>query len=712
MAKENKKPKEFVPPTVSTSEGKFTLDRETILSDIYLKTLISEDELTRKRLYDATEEAARAQQVVTAFKKAYDTTHKKAVAQAKKAAMTLGNNYAGNYTNFFTNEEHHAGYKEFKCGYWDASRDGISYIEYFGKSSREIFACRTAVYISHYIIPADQPEKRYFEVRFISQSGKWSTIVIKSRSELLNARNIIALLDGGVQSDSTMASALVKYLGDFLHLNGGEIPTIIGTPTLGYYRNANGHMMLLPYDDNTDFFSTADSSFEDLRKAITIHGDESPWIVSNNFQKIYDNQDNQFTSIKDVRKSGRVEPLLIMAAAVASLLVEPLDMLPFIFHLWGESGCGKTVCLLLAASIYANPSKKSGYISDFQGTMVAMETRADFLKCFPLCLDDTANSSRFIDLQELIYYLTSGHGRDRSTKKLGKERTHTWNNTIITTGEKPLTDTGMRGGSFNRVLQYHCKPGTIFKHPNRLVRTLTESYGWVGKFLSMLFSSLYENREGLDILRDKHIAYTEAIQTRAIERAHGNNNDLAEKQADSAALLLLADEFLQQYFQDGIKLTIDDVLDCTTDNRQLNEEYRAYNRLKDYIIQEPYRLYHTTKSFTTNDNDEDDIKHNKQVKSPIGRLEVKFDKNKIDETIYLIPSSLTELLSNWGLSSEKSFIAWAKQKNLLLCNRGKGDRFYTWICPDDKKRKNNYAIKLVENPDLDIIPHPEGNLCQ
>ena len=60
-----------------------------------------------------------------------------------------------------------------------------------------------------------------------------------------------------------------------------------------------------------------------------------------------------------------------------------------ITFIMGESGSGKTVCLMLAASIFADPCNYK-YIADCRQTNVSMELRASFYNNLPLMLDDSA----------------------------------------------------------------------------------------------------------------------------------------------------------------------------------------------------------------------------------------------------------------------------------------------------------------------------------
>ena len=68
----------------------------------------------------------------------------------------------------------------------------------------------------------------------------------------------------------------------------------------------------------------------------------------------------------------------MLAASFASVLVPLLGGLPFIVDLWGETEGGKTVTLMVAASVWADPAENK-YIGDFKTTDTALESRADML---------------------------------------------------------------------------------------------------------------------------------------------------------------------------------------------------------------------------------------------------------------------------------------------------------------------------------------------
>ena len=91
--------------------------------------------------------------------------------------------------------------------------------------------------------------------------------------------------------------------------------------------------------------------------------------------------------------------------------------------LWGESGGGKSVTLMVAASVWGRPMK-GAYMRDYGATDVGFEAAADFLNDLPLMLDDTSKRDEKTKMrfEEIIYNLCSGKGKTRSNKELGINR--------------------------------------------------------------------------------------------------------------------------------------------------------------------------------------------------------------------------------------------------------------------------------------------------
>ena len=179
-----------------------------------------------------------------------------------------------------------------------------------------------------------------------------------------------------------------------------------------------------------------------------------------------------------IRNSGRYEPQLYMAGSFASVLLKPLNVLPFILNLWGETGKGKTVALMVATSIWANPGE-SKYITDPSSTPVSLEIRNDILNNLPMVIDDLSKTKDKYGegFTDIIYMLCGGKGKDRSNVNLGLNKSHTWQNVCLTNIERPLASDTMRGGAINRILDFEMADGSIFKNGNKVVELIKRNYG-------------------------------------------------------------------------------------------------------------------------------------------------------------------------------------------------------------------------------------------
>ena len=120
---------------------------------------------------------------------------------------------------------------------------------------------------------------------------------------------------------------------------------------MGWLDDYNSFM---PFIDNEIVFDS-ESCFSSVFNAISEHGSRDAYI----------------NLLKGIRKRDRKEPMLLIATSLASVLVKPLGLLPFIFHLYGEAGKGKTVATMLAASVWGDPSE-DGYMSDPKNTATVL----------------------------------------------------------------------------------------------------------------------------------------------------------------------------------------------------------------------------------------------------------------------------------------------------------------------------------------------------
>lgn len=195
-----------------------------------------------------------------------------------------------------------------------------------------------------------------------------------------------------------------------------------------------------------------DANFRTYFESVKEHGSFEKWV----------------NMAREIRQ-GKIYSRLILAGSFASVLVKKLGGLPFFIHLWGGTESGKTVGLMLAASVWANP-EVGRYIHTFNSTAVGREKSAAFVNSMPLIIDELQIVKDKKEFDKDIYMLSEGAGRTRGNKTGGVDQTPTWANCILTSGEMPLVGQGSGGGAVNRIIEVECKEKLFENPPTKLLK--------------------------------------------------------------------------------------------------------------------------------------------------------------------------------------------------------------------------------------------------
>ena len=329
---------------------------------------------------------------------------------------------------------------------------------------------------------------------------------------------------------------------------------------------------------------------------------------------------------------------IILAASFASVLLEPLNCLPFFVHLWGvDSGTGKTVALMVAASVWGDPAVGS-YIKTFDGTVVGQEKTAAFLNNLPLCLDELqlAKDSRGRTNFD-VYKLAQGVGRTRGNRAGGVDLTPTWRNCILTTGESPLTGTASGAGAVNRVIDIECKSSNVVIRDGMRISGLAKrNYGFAGRrFVEELY------RPG--VIQKVDERYRDLF--RAL-----SDRDTTEKQAMAAAAIICADELACAWIFGGSQrpLTVEQISEFLASKAAVSAGDRGYKYLCDWVTQNSNRLC------TRAENPNQEV---------LGALD--------DRHAYIIRSVFERILQDAGYSTA-AMISYLKESHLII-TRGRNN---------------------------------------
>lgn len=504
----------------------------------------------------------------------------------------------GNRTDF-TGQE-----LELDCGSWDATDVGI-----FGtdKLGFPVTACY------HPIMPVQRLvniDSGIHKVKLAFSMGRrWSSI-IEDRSTVSDSHAIIGLSRYGIAVNSENAKYLVRYLSEVEQMNYDLIPEVSSVGRLGWIDDYG----FSPYTGELVF--DGEEEYRTRFESIKERGSRQKWI-------------DCCKSVRAGKTKGAVIARIMLAASFASALVKPCNCLPFFVHLWGGSETGKTVGLLLAASVWADP-EIGKYIQTFNATDVGKELGAAFYNSLPLILDELqlVKDNRK-DFDKMIYQLSEGVGRTRGKKTGGLQKTPTWRNCILTTGEHPIISPSSGAGAVNRTLEIDCHDLHLFDDPKGVAVALYNNYGFAGReFVERLMDDA-----ALEDARSLQSAMQEELKT----------EDTMDKQTASAALIMAADRMIEkQFFQDGILLKPSDIAPYLVNKQMVNQNARALQFIYDQV----------------------NINANRFSPDVSAGGEIWGDQD--DQYIYIIKSKFDQILQDEGYNAS-AFIGWAKNHGVLCC---------------------------------------------
>lgn len=414
------------------------------------------------------------------------------------------------------------------------------------KTTMEL-ACSHPIYISKRFIDCLTGEIK-LEITYSRDSELerlHSFIVPKSR--ITSSQSIVALANKGVSVSSTNAALLVNYLQDFEDTNYDQIVEIKSINRFGWIGKD-----FSPYVDGIEF--DADDNYPELEQCVT-----KPNGTIEDWKEV----------VKTVRKSHKIAPKVALAASFASVLIEPLDALPFFVHFWGASGGGKTVSLMLAASVWGKPDVGS-YIKTFNSTKVAQEILASTLYSMPVICDELQIKAGASDnFDSLIYELCEGSGKSRSNKQLGIQASRNWRNCFISSGEQPITGELSGGGAKNRVFEIECQDD-LFSDPMKIVEAVKSNYGHAG-------------REFVEALDSKTRKKIKTAQQSVF--AEYSEKGFTDKQALAASIVVVAEAFYSTIIlNEPPSFDAEDLEPYIATHDDVSQDLRAVEWLKGWIV--------------------------------------------------------------------------------------------------------------------------------
>lgn len=569
------------------------LDASSLLNkEIFFQLFAIEEDFERVEKYQELEKRAEELKIKTKFKQLYRAFEKDFKKAMPERTIT------GNTTMF---SEQPA----FNCGMWTATDDGI----YVNTDKGRLYACYHPIFPGRILVNIETNTCKvelHYKVR-----GVWRDVLVE-KSLIASRSSITKLSDFGIQVTSENAGALVQYLMDIEALNGDIIREYVSTSKLGWIEQK-----FMPYEKDIAFDN--EQNLAKLYKSIDCIGSRSKW----------------YELAQKVRKMGRIEPRIFMAASLAAVLVEPCGLLPFIVALWGETGGGKTVSLKLAASMWADPAD-GAYIADAKSTTISMELKLNALNSMPLMIDDFSQIKNQYDgdFSQFIYFLTAGSGKDRATANLALRGGTNWKNCTLANAERSLVAESTQGGAVNRVIEIEVENDIYEKeYIDEILSVIFDNYGYCGyEFVETI------REMGFDKVRELRKDYEN--QLIAISESLGERKEM--KQIIPVSVLLTADDIAERFlFKDGIRLNVKACYGLIKGHDEVSENVRAYQYMRDTIAAN----FHKFNELTANG-------------------ELWGDYYKPDNVVRFIGSIFDKVLKQGGYQP-RTFISWAAKNRLI-----------------------------------------------
>ena len=626
----------------------------------------------------------------------------------RQAAEAEEKRRAGNLTKFSDLPE---GCKNLHIGEgWIADDEGIYMLEDNGKTVKRTEAAKFPFLVDclyqPYDVGAAGPGK--CGIRFKSIHGDWCRKIVE-QATLMNAQQVLSLAKDGVIINSHRALPFTDYVTSMIEesVTRHEIPIHKMSSTLGW---TSDYKEFLPFTDEKFVFEKEDDFPELMRNLTEPAGKYEDWLAT--------------------YKEVRATKVTMFNFATIALFASPIvGMLPdvqngFICNIYGKTHVGKSICTAMAGTIWGRTGI-DGYAISMNGTYTGIEVRMNAMKNIPLIIEDANNTNDPEEIPKFIMTASNGVGRIRATKNLGNRAVLKWNMVILSNSEATLTSYGHKGrqsgngGIYTRTYEARAEktfPKKWEKDADRWKMFFASNYGHAGReFIKALKTVKVEEIQKLKMKFMKEIREKATAAGRSVEQAEG------------LAILMVADYLSEKYiFQDGIKFTIDEMLQFTAEQEVVQPAVRFYNKLEDLM------LVHSDKFEGTDPKRDEqimDINSNRTWQGEYWGLYTATDKG--ERWLCVDGHILDKWLTDYGVD-RGLFFEYLRENNLINSDKGvttrktpskiKEDRprlvniklpgFYDDEAPEEDKEDLQQQIEYIDPDEIPFPPIEEVNPFQ
>ena len=290
---------------------------------------------------------------------------------------------------------------------------------------------------------------------------------------------------------------------------------------------------------------------------------------------------------------------------------------------------------MVGQSIFGNPEQNAGkgIGINFNFTAAGLEYRLGAYNNIPLFINEMQHQKDAKDYDKILFLVSEGKGKSKSTKSGGIARENYWNNVVITNGEKNIIKSNSNAGAYNRCLSLEIKSHS-YENLSEVADFSKENYGTVIR----------------EILKHLNEYDCKAIYKEFLDGL--KEIDTTDKQKILVAELMLGDKILTDIiFKDECYIKLEDLEDALVSKSQIAVEERALEVIKDWYISEKRHFF-----------DKDD-------EEGLDRVEF-YGKKLPSGNIAFIPSILRDKLNSNGFDYLEVVNAW-KRKGYLELDKDK-----------------------------------------
>lgn len=396
------------------------------------------------------------------------------------------------------------------------------------------------------------------EIAFLKKE-KWKTIIVDKNNLYSNYR-IQSLANKGVPVTSQNASQLVEWFFDLENANveNENLKINFIADRMGWVDRTT----FIPYRSNNISLDLKKGIKTWLSNIAQKNGSMEGW-VSNISEFL--NQDE--TGI--IRFS--------LGVGFSSCLLDILQFRGTIYHIWGNSGIGKTGLLELVNSIHAAPEN----ITTFAATPISMTILSEALSGIGLIIDEKQSSFNDSQISTVLYSLAEGRVRMKATKESDLIENKKFKINVLTSGEEPLNE-GAHTGASRRTVELYAQK--IFKDNASSIKAHNaskENYGYAGeKFVNYLIDNYSQ-----DDYKEIKDLYSK-VQTILEERV---KEGIVHTYIQSVSVVIVADILMNRVFEFGfdeessIELG-EKILSGLNEEKEIDEVERAKEIMEDFLI--------------------------------------------------------------------------------------------------------------------------------